>query len=133
MEIDSEEEKDDLREEVFLLLRALKALQYPGVDELDQFMRETYSEPADTQIPKLRRKLDRVQCMKAQCLTNATSSSSPASSAHATQMTIRQTPSAVPSNFEFKACVGMRRCTYNRNARIANFLHDNLRKSGTWI
>ena len=59
MALDPEDVKDDLRAELFVLQSALKALQYPGLDELDKFLSLTYSESADSQIPKLRKQLDR--------------------------------------------------------------------------
>ena len=130
---DPEDVKDDLRAELFVLQSALKALQYPGLNELDKFLSLTYSESADSQIPKLRKQLDRMRRVKA-LLTEGTTSSSPAPSAPATHKMSRPefspAPSAVASNFAFRVCVSMRTSTVTKMTKMANFLYDNLLKSG---
>ena len=133
MALAPEDVKDDLRAELFVLQSALKALQYPGLDELDKFLSLTYSESADSQIPKLRKQIDRMRRVKA-LLSEGTTSSSPAPSAHANHKMSRPelspAPSAVASNFAFRVCVSMRKSTITKCTRIANFLYDNLLKTG---
>ena len=110
MALDPEDVKDDLRAELFVLQSALKALQYPGLDELDKFLSLTYSESADSQIPKLRKQIDRMRRVKA-LLSEGTTSSSPAPSAHANHKMSRPelspAPSAVASKFAFRVCVSV--------------------------